>query len=92
MKHMLGILASEVVQPVIPRSLLLWELRKPEEYITNHQTSSLCWRWSRLHHNDKIKDSNIPDISDETYEHVKLDYSEEYQSDWQDAVNEMCKS
>ena len=40
----------------------------------------------------KLKDPNFGDISQEIYENVKLDCSEEYQSDLQDTVNERCKS
>ena len=40
----------------------------------------------------QTKDPNIGDIWEKIYEHIKLDYSEEYQSDLQTTVNEICKS
>ena len=72
--------------------LLLREPLKPEEYITSQQTRSLYSRWSKSYRDCKLKDPNIRDISEEIYEHVKLDHSEEYQLNLQDTVNKICKS
>ena len=49
-------------------------------------------RWSKLYCDGKLKDPNFGDISEEIYENVKLDCSEEYQSDLQHTVNARCKS
>ena len=44
-------------------------------------------RWRKLYGNGKLKDPNNGDISEEIYEQVKLDYSEQYQSNLQGTVN-----
>ena len=71
---------------------MLQESLKPEEFITSQQIRSLYSRWSKVCGDGKLKDPNIGDISGEIYENAKLDCSEEYQSDLQDTVNEVCKS
>ena len=56
--------------------ILLWESLKPagEEVASK---LDLGGRWRKLYGNGKLKDPNNGGISEEIYEHVKLDYSEQ---------------